>query len=286
MYVALLIIDPQIDFCDPGRGALYVSGAEGDIVRLAAMVQRLGPELNDIHVTLDSHHTVDIAHPIFWRDLNGRRPAPFTIISANDVESGRWTTARPGYYDRALEYVRTLESKGRYALCIWPPHCLIGSAGHGVMPELFAALTDWEQQSSPRALAKGEDIGSSGKEFAIVDYVAKGTNIHTEHYSAVRAEVPDPDDPATQTNTALIDSLRRADLVAVAGEAGSHCLANTVRDIADCFGSDEIRKLVLLTDATSPVSGFEQFQVDFVRDLTARGMQLSTTTEFLTHTGA
>ena len=39
-------------------------------------------------------------------------------------------------------------------------------------------------------------------------------------------------------------------------------------------------KITLLTDATSPVPGFESFQDDFIREMTARGMKLSTTTEF------
>ncbi len=264
MHVELLIIDPQVDFCDPDTGALYVPGAERDVARLAAMVRRLAPRLDDIHVTLDSHHFVDIAHPIFWRDSRGQSPAPFTIISAADVESGRWTTTQPGMHRRALDYVKALEQHGRYALCVWPPHCLIGSAGHAVMPELFAALTDWE------------------KRFAMVDYVTKGSNIYTEHYSAVQAEVPDPSDPSTQINTALIQTLMQADLIAVAGEAGSHCLANTVRDIANNFGDESfVKKLVLLSDATSPVTGFEAYQTDFVREMTGRGMRLSTTTEFL-----
>ncbi len=263
MHVELLIIDPQVDFCDP-QGALSVAGADADMGRLARMVRRVTPKLNDIHVTLDSHHLVDIAHPIFWQDEAGRHPAPFTILSAADVQAGRWTTTKPGMHRRALAYVEALEKNGRYPLCIWPPHCLIGSAGHAVVPELFAALQEWEQR------------------FALVDYVTKGSNIWTEHYSAIQADVPDPADPSTQINTALIQSLLRADLIAVAGEAGSHCLANTVRDIADNFGDDRyVSKIVLLTDATSPVTGFAPFQDDFVRDMTRRGMRLSTTTDFL-----
>ena len=71
-------------------------------------------------------------------------------------------------------------------------------------------------------------------------------------------------------------------MIAVAGEAGSHCLANTVRDIANNFGDDRlVSKIVLLQDATSPVTGFESFQDDFLREMTARGMQQSTTTDFL-----
>ena len=264
MHVELLIIDPQIDFCDPDKGALYVGGAEHDIARLARMVRRLAPRLNDIHVTLDSHHLVDIAHPIFWRDSQGAHPDPFTTITTSDVEAGRWTTAQPSFYPRALDYVKALDAHGRYQLTIWPPHCLIGSQGHAVMPELFAALLEWEQR------------------FALVDYVTKGSNIYTEHYSAVQAEVPDPSDPSTQINTGLIQSLMQADLIAVAGEAGSHCVANTVRDVANNFGDDSfVSKLVLLTDATCPVTGFETHQSDFIREMTTRGMQLSTTTDFL-----
>ncbi len=263
MHAELLIIDPQVDFCDPA-GALFVGGADADMRRLAGMVQRIAPKLGDIHVTLDSHHFVDIAHPIFWRDGAGNHPAPFSIISVQDVEGGRWLPTQPGASKRALAYVSALAAHGRYPLCIWPPHCLIGSPGHAVVPELFAALQEWEQR------------------FRVVNYVTKGSNIWTEHYSAIQADVPDPADPSTQINTALIGTLMKADIVAVAGEAGSHCLANTVRDIADNFGDDRlVSKIVLLQDATSPVGGFGAFQDKFLAEMTARGMQLSTTREFL-----
>jgi nicotinamidase/pyrazinamidase len=262
--VHLVIIDPQIDFCDP-RGALYVKGAECDIQRLAAMVTRIAPKLDDIHVTLDSHRLIDVAHPIFWKDSSGNSPAPFTILTAKDVESGRWTPVLPSLYRRMLDYVCALEANGRYPLCIWPPHCLIGSPGHGVVPELHRALQQWEAQR-----------------YAMVDYVTKGSNPWTEHYSAVCADVPDPTDPGTQINTRLIQTLMEADIVAIAGEAGSHCLANTVRDIADNFGDDSyIRRLVLLEDATCPVPGFENYQTDFIREMCGRGMQLAKTTDFL-----
>ena len=68
----------------------------------------------------------------------------------------------------------------------------------------------------------------------------------------------------------------------VAGEASSHCLANTVRDVAANFGDDSyVQRLVLLKDATSPVPGFEHFENDFLREMTGRGMQVTTTTDFL-----
>ena len=262
--IELLVIDPQVDFCDPQRGSLYVPGAEHDMNRLAAMIRRLKDKLDDIHVTLDSHHLIHIAHPIFWKDTQGAHPPVFTAISWTDVEEGVWTPAVPGMYRRALEYVRKLEQNGRYGLTIWPPHCLIGSPGHTVFPDLFSALSEWESR------------------FAFVDYVTKGSNILTEHYSAVQADVPDAADISTQINTRLIQTLEQADVVLIAGEARTHCLANTVRDIANNFGDDSfVSKLVLLTDASSDIPGFETHAQNFMTEMTGRGMQLSTTTDYL-----
>ena len=242
MNVSLLVIDPQNDFCDPA-GTLSVAGADADMVQMAAMIERLGTQIDAVHVTLDSHHLVDIAHPIFWQDAHGQPPLPFTIICPEDIEAGRWTAARPGDEMRAREYVSALARNGRYPLCIWPPHCLIGSPGHGVFPAVFAALQDWERRGN------------------VVDYVPKGMNIYTEHYSAIKADVPDPADPSTQLNTVLIERLKGSDVIAVAGEAGSHCVANTVRDLADNLGDERlISKIVLLADAVSPVSGFAGYQ--------------------------
>ena len=80
--IHLLIIDPQNDFCDPQHGSLYVPGADTDMQRLADMITQMKHQLCDIHVTLDSHHLIDIAHPAFWQDSLGNPPAAFTQITA------------------------------------------------------------------------------------------------------------------------------------------------------------------------------------------------------------
>jgi nicotinamidase-related amidase len=264
MDLRILIIDPQNDFCDR-KGALYVPGAAEDMDRLAVMIRRLKSKITDIHVTLDTHHYVDVAHPIYWTDPNGNHPQPFTLISAEDVENGKWRAHNPQLQKRASEYVRSLKNNQRYALVVWPPHCLIGSWGYGVYSALFDALIEWE------------------KDFCMVDYVTKGSNIYTEHYSAVQADVPDPQDPSTMLNTRLIQTLEQADIIALCGEAINFCVANTVRDIANNFGEENIRKFVLLTDATSPVPGkdFEPMTESFMKEMTKRGMKVSTTKEFL-----
>jgi nicotinamidase-related amidase len=259
-----LIIDPQEDFCSP-QGSLFVPGADTDMTRLAALIRRLGNRIEALHVTLDSHHALDIAHPIWWQDPNGDSPAPFTIITQADADSGRWIATDPSARERSHEYVRRLATNGRYPLCIWPYHCLIGSAGHAVVPELHRALIEWESSA-----------------LTPVEFVTKGSNIWTEHYSALRADVPDPADPTTMLNERLIQTLREADLIFVAGEAGSHCVANTVRDIVEALGDDTLlQKIVLLTDATSPVTGFEALQEAYLSDMAARGLKTATTDDFL-----
>jgi nicotinamidase/pyrazinamidase len=254
----LLVIDPQHDFCHP-KGALFVGGADKDMMRLAEMVKRIQGELTAIHVTLDCHHYIDIAHPVFWKSPSGRHPDPFTIISRGDVEKGTWSATDPSMKQHTLEYVARLEENGRYQLCIWPPHCLIGSIGGTVVNPLHEALLAWEYM-------KGRPV----------DYVTKGTNIKTEHYSALIAEVPEESDPSTQLNLHLIQILKDAERILIAGEALSHCIANTIRDIADYLGEANVRKFVLLEDCSSSVAGFEQYGTSFVRDMTARGMQVAT----------
>ena len=87
----------------------------------------------------------------------------------------------------------------------------------------------------------------------------------------------------TEIDLEVLDGTRAdAAGVLLAGEARSHCLANTVRDIVTHFSDPALaQKLVLLTDASSDVAGFESYGDSFFKELTARGMTTSTTTDFL-----
>ncbi len=256
MNTQLLLIDPQNDFHDQENAALGVPGALEDARRVATLIEKYTQAIDAIHVTLDTHQLLDVAHPLMWVDRRGRHPAPFTLISYDQVDSGVWRAADPAFQSRLQQYVLRLEHDGRNPLCIWPPHCLVGSWGHGVVEPVWQALCGWESARLRR-----------------VDYLTKGQNPWTEHYSAVRAEVPDAADPGTRLNTQLITTLEQADLVLVAGQALSHCVAGTVRDIADHFAGESIRKLVLIEDASSPVPGYEKQAADFIAGMKARGMQ-------------
>lgn len=259
--IHLIMIDPQIDFCQP-NGKLFVTGADKDMEKLARFIPKVGKKLADIHCTLDSHQIIHIAHPIFWQDSKGRHPNPFTQITVDDVKNGKWTTTNPAWQARGLAYVEALQVHGRYVLMIWPPHCLIGSQGAALVPAISDALIKWEQDN-----------------FGRVNFVAKGSNLFTEHYSAVQADVPDDKDNTTKLNTDLITTVSQADEIWATGEALSHCMANTMTDIANNFGEDNIKKIVLLEDTTSSVGGCEKMGSDFVAAMVKRGMQVAKTTD-------
>ncbi|ULQ60016.1 hypothetical protein K7I13_01385 [Brucepastera parasyntrophica] len=261
MNSTLLIIDPQNDFCDV-NGALSVKGADEDCKKLSEMINRLGDKLQSIHVTMDTHHLFHIAHPIFWIDKKGNHPEPYTIITSAMLKNNEYKAAVPQYEQYSIEYVKTLEKTGKYNLCIWPPHCLIGTWGNCIFPILSDALINWERSVPGR----------------IVDYTYKGSNVRTEHYSAIRAEVSDAADPGSRTNFALIERLKIADNIAIAGEALSHCVANTVRDLIACIPSE---KLIVLTDVSSNVAGFEKLGNDFLDEVKKIGVRLMTSREFL-----
>jgi nicotinamidase-related amidase len=290
----LFIVDPQNDFVVPddghgNKGSLVVPGATGDLDRAAIMIDRLGGKLDDITVTLDSHQTIGIERPKWWKRVgDGAQPAPFTILGIhpdgrrivkfNADATGlhptdeEYTTYLPSFVHKGgptgrgvFGYLEALASKKRYSHVIWPVHCCVGTWGWSIYPPLAAALARWEEQ-----------------QFGRINYVVKGNNPWTEHFSGVMAEVPDPKDPGTQVNTSMIQSLEDADCIPVLGEALSHCVASTGRDIASAFSDPKyVPKMVLMTDASSNVPGFESFGTNFLQEMVGKGMKTSTTVEFL-----
>jgi len=319
MRVHLMVIDPQWDFCWPGLGhffdimskewkaiepflksalgsmfdllvnpgKLYVPGAWEAMGRLAAMMDRLRGKLDDITVTLDAHQIVDQAHPIWWKEQGtGKNPDPFTLlglvgdtIQSLDPANGmtgtgvEFTTYLPSMLNKggatgkgSKGYLEALDARGREKHVIWPVHCEIGALGSTVVPTVMTALHSWQK-----------------KMFAIVNFLTKGSNIFTEHYGAIEAEVPDPNDESTQVRSQTVASLAEADIIAWGGVASSHCLATTFKGVADNFADPRyVQKMVLLTDATAPVPGFEFIYDGFLKEMMPKGMTLDTTTNFLT----
>jgi nicotinamidase-related amidase len=253
----LLIIDPQNDFMDQAGAALPVPGARADMQRLAALIDTLSAQIDAIVVTLDSHAGYGIERTTFWLDAGGAPVAPFTAISAADAQAGRFRPRDPARRAEALAYLQALEAGGERTLVVWPVHCVLGSWGHNIESTLAESIARWEQA---RARA--------------CDKVVKGLNPMTEQYSAFRADVPRADDPRTQLNTPLLERLGAGDdLLAVAGEAASHCVAASGQDMLAHWGAARLHHTVFLTDCMSPVPGFEAAADAFQRQLQDAGVR-------------
>lgn len=254
---ALLIIDAQFDFCHPD-GALFVPGADADIERMVSLISRFTDQIDHIVVTLDTHHVLDIAHPLFWSDAEGQHPAPFTHISAAEVETGQWTPRFNA--EKAVQYVVDLEADGQFQHFIWPEHCLIGSRGAALHDTLLAALRNWTQQRD-------------------LDYkaVQKGLYPLTEHFGIFQAQVPDLNVTETQLNTDLIADLESFDTVYLMGEAKSHCVANSLKQVLD-FAPGLVPKLVVVSDCMSDVTGLGYLANSIFAEARARGVRFAEST--------
>ena len=273
----LLIIDPQNDFCDLPENwrprspvteqvmapSLPVAGAHVDMQRLASWMAGQGEKLGQITITLDSHQSYDIAHPAFWQQRDGSAVTPFTQITAAQVRAGDFAPRNAEEQTRTLQYLDQLEAQGSYTLMVWPLHCEIGSWGHGVHASVLVACRRW-QDLQHRA----------------VHHVFKGMNPWTEHYSAIRAEVSDAQDPETGLNTTLLAQLRASRQLVIAGEASSHCVRATTEHIVDNWDSDDFSRIVLLTDCMSPVGGFEAAHTSFLQRMHAIGVRCETSASF------
>jgi nicotinamidase-related amidase len=254
--VCLLLVDVQNTFCLPGF-ELFVAGRSGtgaveDNARLCRFIYANLGTITQIAATLDTHSAIQIFHPVFWVNERGEHPGPHTIVSREDVEAGIWrvnpkivaaVAPRPGFDLEAYgrHYATTLKAGGKYPLTVWPYHAMLGGIGH-------ALVSSVEEAVFFHSVAR-----DSPTRFEI-----KGNNPLTEHYSVLRPEVLE-DHAGVRIageNTPLLKALLSFDVLIVAGQAKSHCVAWTVEDLLT-----EIRardpglagKVYLLADCTSPV---------------------------------
>ena len=145
--LCLLAVDVQNTFCIPGF-ELFVAGRSGtgavdDNRRLCEFVYRNLGTITQIVPSLDTHHAMQVFHAIWLVDEHGNHPAPYTLVSAEDVEAGRWRMnpavaealgIDAGYAQRHLaHYTRRLAEGGKYDLTVWPYHAMLGGIGHALV---------------------------------------------------------------------------------------------------------------------------------------------------------
>lgn len=272
----LLLIDEQRDFCLP-EGALYVGGRSGrgaveDTERVVRFIYRNLGNLTEIVCSLDSHTPQQIFFSSFWIDASGDQLESHREVLASEVEAG---TAAPnpalaGWFGngsakwlcrQAADYCRRLEETGRYRLYLWPPHCFLGSEGHGLVGAVQEARLFFSYARQ-----------------AETPMLIKGMNALTEYYSVLAPEVLVRHDGEMldQRNDTLIDRLLGADALIVAGQAASHCVRSTVDDLLDEMKARDLsaRKLHILADCMSAVAVPDpersgEFAADFTPEVEA-----------------
>lgn len=225
----LLAVDVQNDFMD--GGALGVSGASNDVLRLTRFIYDNFYKIDKIAVTLDTHEPRQIFHPCWWRDEAGCEPAPFTIITAEDVASGKWTPAFE--MEESLRYVAQLEREGRRQLCIWPYHCLSGTSGCALEGQ-FAKMLHYHSIARRSPVMK----------------IVKGTLPATEFYGVVRPEYS-PD--GVYTNRELLNDIMRYDRLIVAGEAMDYCVYESLRQLFEELDGGRTPEVFVLSDCMSSI---------------------------------
>jgi nicotinamidase-related amidase len=253
--ILLLIIDMQNDFCQPD-GSLYVKGAEKDVSRLSKFIRKNSESIHNVIFTQDYHNVVDISHPVFWEDKHGNPPPPFTEITVKQLLGGIW---KPRFQkEKAIDYVRKLEKNGEFHHTIWPEHCIIGSQGAAICDGVLEPVKDWARKGN------------------FYEVITKGTHPLTEHFGALKANVPVPGSPETNINTDLVNKLSSASRIYIAGEAKSHCVATTIRQIIHISGL--ARKLHIIEDCSTSIAGFEELAVPVYEKALSEGAKLVTST--------
>jgi nicotinamidase-related amidase len=250
-----MLVDLQNTFCIPGF-ELFVGGRSGngaveDNRRLCAFIYRNLGLMTQICPTLDTHQALQIFHSIFFVNDQGEHPQPFTLITREEIANGTWRLnpevghslgISEDYGGRyLLHYTETLKAGGKYDLTVWPYHAMLGGVGHALVPAVEEAI-----------------FFHSIARYSQPDFQVKGDNPLTENYSVLRPEVLTDDAGAqiAEKNTRFIKKLLDFDVVIIAGQAKSHCVAWTIEDLLSeilTVDRELAEKVYLLEDCSSPV---------------------------------
>ena len=251
----LMLVDVQNTFCIPNF-ELYVAGRSGtgavdDNRRLCEFIYRNLGIITQITATMDTHQAMQIFHAIFLVDKNGKHPAPYTSVSAEDVRAGKWrfNPALASHFGISVEegqarlehYTARLEQKGKYALTIWPYHSMLGGIGHALVSSLEEAL-----------------FFHSIARLSPPHFEVKGDRPFTEHYSVIGPEVEmgPQGEILGKHNNKFVETLKEMDRLIITGQAKSHCVAFTISDLLSDLQKEDpalAEKIYLLEDCTSPV---------------------------------
>ena len=238
----LLCIDVQNDFIEGGN--LAVNGSVGDVKRITRFIYNNMNGISSIMCSLDTNVPQQIFHPCWWANSFGEHPTPYTIITYDDLRANRWHPVI-GELKETAQYLSKIErsGNGKKKLCIWPYHCISGTEGCNLENE-FAKMVYFHSMAR-----RSQPI-----------MVPKGTDPYSEMYGILKPEYS----RKRIFNTKVALAIERYDEIYIAGEAASHCLLESVKQIGEHFKlhPEVTRKITILSDCTSPISGFKSSTIE------------------------
>ncbi|WP_153733285.1 cysteine hydrolase family protein [Sporosarcina obsidiansis] len=256
--VLFIGIDFQVDFME--NGELGVPNSHKDVERITRFLYQNLEKITTIALSLDTHELHQLFHASWWVDAKGNHPAPFTVITREDVELGKWKAVEK--QNESLAYIVQLERLGKKQLLIWPYHCIEGTFGAALEGQ-FSNMVHFHsliRQSRIQKIVKGQDPLS-------------------EMYGIIKPEYAEADG----TNYVFLHSLLAYDKIVIAGEAKSHCVLESVRQIVDYYVDEPelLSKIYLLDDCMSPIPGFEDSTEHACKELQNHmGIHIVKSTEF------
>lgn len=239
----LIIVDPQNSFCDPTQ-PMYVPGAEKDCEVIASMLHHYWDE---VIVSMDMHSMHSMYHDIFWSKDKDH--------SVQFEGFGRVTKDNfmveffPDNNDYVNKISKILERSGY--IDIWPVHCVTGTYSASIENRIAEQLGFWSVRASKP-----------------IHYMFKGTNPFKENYSMFtnKRQIKKINYIFNSTCTHLLDDTLT---IYVCGEAASHCVKETVKDIInkycnlpDCYFNTNVT-IKLVTNATSFIHGYKHVKQNF-----------------------
>jgi len=256
---AFFIIDWQNDFAPTGAFAGALANMPDQTKKLVKLINNNVDLIDYIGLTQDTHQPVDCGHQVWWKKTNGDDVDLYTNITAQDVQNGTFV---PQLMARdTLMYLEALEKGGEYVHTIWPRHCIKGSEGAAIVPAVMESVINWAEENK-----------------TWYQLHQKGEHPLTEHYGALRANVPITNSPSTTIGYGQAFLAKFADYrrIYFFGQARTHCVLNTLHQIIQ-VAPELLKKMYIVEDLMDDVPGLPQEFMDKVDSIFARAKALGAT---------
>ncbi len=232
--VLVLGIDVQNDFME--NGSLAVPNSHADVERFCRFIYDNLDKISQIATSIDTHNPFQIFHPCWWVDESGNNPPPFTPITKQDLDDGKWFAVIDPV--RSRRYVEGLSQKAKKDLFIWTYHCLQGTYGCALENQ-FSNMVYFHSVAKKTMLNR----------------IVKGTDPFSEMYGIFAPEF----DEKGFINLDILNKFAKFDKIVIGGQAKSHCVMESIRQMLENFKDTSLTsKVYILEDCMSNIPGFEQ----------------------------